>query len=91
METTSSLSIGQFVISKAGRDKGKIFIVLNVVDDKYLLVANGSLRKVSTPKRKKVLHVSLINKMSDEVKRVISDGKSVTDQMLRSEIEKLGM
>lgn len=46
------LKVGQVVKSKAGRDKGKLFIVLNV-EDPYAYIADGSLRKVEKPKKRK--------------------------------------
>ena len=40
------------VRSDAGRDQGKIFIVL-AVEGEYLLLADGKGRRVEAPKRKK--------------------------------------
>ncbi len=49
---------GHMVVSKAGRDKGKKFIVLSVCDeDGYVNIADGNLRKVDNPKRKKLKHL----------------------------------
>ena len=48
---------GQLVRSKAGRDKTRTLAVL-AVDGQMLLVADGDLRKVENPKRKKMQHVA---------------------------------
>lgn len=48
---------GQLVRSKAGRDKTRILAVL-AVDGPMLLVADGDLRKLDNPKRKKMQHVA---------------------------------
>jgi LSU ribosomal protein L14E len=32
MDSTDDLSIGQVVKSRAGRDKGRIFVVLDIID-----------------------------------------------------------
>ena len=40
------------VRSDAGRDKGKLFVVL-AVEGEYLLLADGKSRKLESPKRKK--------------------------------------
>ena len=40
------------VQSDAGRDKGKLFFVLDM-EGEYLLLADGKTRSVETPKRKK--------------------------------------
>ena len=44
------------VRSNAGRDKGKLFVVL-AVEGEFLLLADGKSRKVESPKRKKRRHV----------------------------------
>lgn len=90
MDNTSNLSIGQFVISKAGRDKGKVFIVVEIIDDQILMVADGSLRRLEKPKKKKVKHLQSTNTVSDDIAQKISEGKKITNLMLRKEIEKLG-
>ena len=46
---------GQLVRSKAGRDKTR---TLAVLEGEMLLLADGNLRKVGDPKRKKAKHVA---------------------------------
>ena len=48
---------GQLVRSKAGRDKTRTLAVLEV-EGEMLLLADGNLRKVGDPKRKKSRHVA---------------------------------
>ena len=48
---------GQLVRSKAGRDKTRTLAIL-AVDGPMLLVADGDLRKLDNPKRKKSRHVA---------------------------------
>ena len=48
------------VESVAGRDRGMYAYVIGVSEEGYLLVADGRLRKVETPKRKKLKHIRLI-------------------------------
>ena len=59
------------VRSDAGRDKGKLFVVL-AVEGEYLLLADGKSRKVEAPKRKKRRHVLFVsaeeNRLSDKIK-----------------------
>ncbi|MCL1913495.1 MAG: KOW domain-containing RNA-binding protein [Eubacteriaceae bacterium] len=52
------LEKGQIVISKAGRDKGKHMVVAKVESETYVLLVDGSSRKVASPKRKKVKHIA---------------------------------
>lgn len=57
MDRTTGIVPGQVVKSKAGRDKDRFFIVLEVNDESYLSLVDGDLRKLSKPKRKKVKHI----------------------------------
>ena len=51
------LEPGRVVRSKAGRDAGRIFVVLQTVDDRHVAIADGDLRKVAAPKKKKHMHL----------------------------------
>ena len=55
---------GQVVISKNGRDKGKYFIILDI-EDEYLFLADGNLRTITKPKKKKIKHTQKTNKIFD--------------------------
>ena len=47
---------GDLVRACAGKDKGKVFLVLSV-QGKDVLLVNGRRRKVQRPKRKAIRHV----------------------------------
>lgn len=49
--------VGSFAISKAGHDKGEVYVIVGVAGDNFVLVANGENRQVSKPKRKNVRHL----------------------------------
>lgn len=90
MDTTQELVVGQYVKSKAGRDKDRIFIILAIIDENYLQVADGDLRKAEKPKRKKIKHLAVMHAVSEEINQK-AEGKKITNLMLRKEIEKLGL
>lgn len=52
---------GAFVRSKAGRDKGRIFVCVSHDGGEYLHIADGKLRKVVRPKLKKLKHVDVLD------------------------------
>ena len=72
------------VRSDAGRDKGKLFVVL-AVEGEYLLLADGKSRKVESPKRKKRRHVLFVaadeNRLSDKMK---SEEKITNSELRRT-------
>lgn len=74
---------GDIVISKAGRDKDKHFVVLAVIDDLYVSVADGDLRRVDNPKRKKWKHLENTGFHSAFVQEKISTGVRVTNPDLK--------
>ena len=41
---------GRVVLSTQGRDEGRYFIVLEVIDENFVLMADGLTRKIDHPK-----------------------------------------
>ncbi|RQD70198.1 MAG: RNA-binding protein [Tindallia sp. MSAO_Bac2] len=83
------LRVGQMVKSQQGRDQGRHFIIIDVLDDQYALLVDGNLRRLDKPKKKKIKHFKATNQISEEIKnRIESDGK-LNNALVRKEIEKL--
>lgn len=89
MLLTTDISPGQLVRSKAGRDKDRLFIIIGIIDDQYVTIVDGDLRRVEKPKRKKIRHLSKINKISETFQQSMQDGK-LTNPLVRREIDRLG-
>jgi len=83
METTSDIKIGQVVKSKAGRDKGKVFVVINIIDDLYVLVVDGDYRKLDNPKKKKIRHLVVYKSVIDEISKSVENGDNIDDAFIR--------
>lgn len=49
-------SLGDFVLSKAGRDAGEVLLVVDV-DGEFVKIVDGKRRKVLNPKKKKIKHI----------------------------------
>lgn len=91
MDTTHEVKIGQMVKSKAGRDKDRVFIVIDIIDEQYVLIADGDLRKIDNAKKKKIKHLFLYNNLiSDEISKRIGANEKINNLLLRRELEKLG-
>ena len=52
-----TLETGAIVLSRAGRDSGRVFVVIEVLDSEYVLMADGQLRTLDRPKKKKRKHL----------------------------------
>jgi ribosomal protein L14E/L6E/L27E len=50
---------GMLARSKAGHDTGKVYVIIEV-DDTYVYLADGSIRTLKNPKKKKRKHVQVI-------------------------------
>ena len=87
MDSTKDITLGQVVKSRAGRDKGNIFLVLNVVDDKHVLVVDGDLRKLDNPKKKKVKHLTIYNTVLPELRYKIDNDIKLNNAYIRKLLE----
>ena len=70
------------VRSDAGRDKGKLFVVLDV-EGEFLLLADGKTRKVEHPKRKKRRHVLFVSAEKTRLSEKITGNEKFTNSELR--------
>jgi ribosomal protein L14E/L6E/L27E len=78
-----SISLGQVVYSKAGRDKGKKFIVLGVLDKEYVLIADGSLRKIEKPKKKKCKHLKQLEMINEDFSKRLYNNLKINNSEIR--------
>lgn len=53
------VEIGRVVCSRQGRDANRCFVILQVLDDQFVLMADGLTRKLDHPKKKKIKHLWL--------------------------------
>ena len=54
------IPVGTVVKAKAGRDKEGFFVVVKS-EDKWVFIADGKRRKVESPKKKNLLHLTVTN------------------------------
>ncbi len=68
------ITVGMLVYSKAGRDKKKLFLVLDI-ENEYAYIADGDMRKAEKPKKKKLIHLQKINKVFENINKDISNSE----------------
>lgn len=51
--------IGMLARSKAGHDKGHVYVIYNI-EEAYVYLVDGTIRTIAKPKKKKKKHVQLI-------------------------------
>ena len=79
---------GSIVRSIAGRDKGDLFIVLSREGD-FVYLANGELRKVDHPKKKKLKHLQGSDKVSGFIVNKLEAQGKVTNSEVRKALAEL--
>ncbi len=75
--------IGDLVISKSGRDKDRAFMVVGIIDEAYVYIADGSLRKLENPKKKKIKHLEFSGHASERIALKLSEDEKITNSELR--------
>ena len=79
------ISKSDVVISTAGRDRGKLFYVLET-DGSFVRLANGKERKLEKPKQKKLKHVRRVARSETRVAEKICSGDRVLNSELRRDL-----
>ena len=82
----SECEIGQIVRSKAGRDKDRWMLVVGI-DGVYVLLADGDLRKISLPKRKKIKHITKTQTVITSIQKDILSNKKIQNAEIRKILE----
>ena len=76
--------LGRVVYSTAGRDSGKLFIVLEQIDENYVLISDGKLRTEEKPKKKKLKHLMVTVQVAEDIRKLLLSGERVSNSMIRS-------
>ena len=53
---SAEVTVGDLVVARAGRDKGRPFVV-QTAEEGFVYLVDGDLRKLDRPKKKKRMHV----------------------------------
>lgn len=77
------MMIGQFVTSKAGHDKGTLYVITAEEGD-FVYLCDGRLKPVEAPKKKRRKHIQPINAMvEEELRERLASGGRVRDEEIR--------
>ena len=78
------VEVGGVVLSKAGRDRGRMFLVIEEVDDDFVMVANGDTRKMDRLKKKRRRHLKPTGHTVQALRDRLLSGQVVQDHELRA-------
>jgi len=75
---------GTIVLSTAGRDSGRLFAVVGTPEEGFRWIADGRLRGLDRPKKKKLRHLKELGYSPRLKDLTVSEG--LTNSLLRKEL-----
>jgi ribosomal protein L14E/L6E/L27E len=88
VDETRTPRVGQIVVITRGRDTNKYAVIVAVVDQRFVLIADGEKRKFDQPKKKNLIHLQMLDAVSSEVVNSIVESGRVTNGKLRFALSK---
>jgi ribosomal protein L14E/L6E/L27E len=76
------------VLSKSGRDRGKAFVVVRVINERYLSLSDGDLRKIENPKKKNIRHLQVTSIPAEEVLDCLHKGEIPANHVIKKIFDK---
>ncbi len=88
--STFPFEVGRVVVSRAGRDRGRCYMIVDVLDNDYVTIANGCQRKIDRPKKKKIRHLVARPEVFEDLREKIFTKKRIFDFELRNRLDAIG-
>lgn len=76
------LYLGQVVISNAGHDKGKYYVIIEATNE-YVYLVDGKYKKISNPKKKNKKHIQPINQIYSEIITKHTEGTLLNEDIVK--------
>lgn len=77
------ITLGQVVYSRVGRDAGRKFIIFDIIDETYVLLVDGDLRRIDKPKKKKLKHLEATEEVVAALSEKLRNKLKVTNSDIR--------
>lgn len=87
---TENVQLGQFVRSVAGRDKGKYYLIYDVLNEAFVRIIDGEKKRINNPKKKNIKHLEFFPQKADDIAEMIRKGETVSEQEVLRIIKSLG-
>ncbi len=83
------MELGQVVLSRSGRDKGKYLIVVGFDESKeFVYLSDGDVRKLEKPKKKKLKHIVPLH-IDEVLRNKLINGERISNPELKKHIRAL--
>lgn len=77
---------GMFARSLAGHDKNKLYVII-AVENEYVYLVDGRIRKLDRPKKKKLKHVQMDSRISESIRFKINSCAALRDEDIKRAIK----
>ena len=84
---TNNFEVGDIVISTAGRDENRVYIVSAIADKDFVMVVDGNFKKLQNPKKKRVKHLKTSGHKAESIAEKFATDKKVFDTEIYSAIK----
>ncbi len=84
---TNNFDVGDIVISTAGRDKDRVYLISQLIDKDFVFVVDGNFKKLINPKKKRVKHLKNSGIKIDSISEKLLSDKKVFDTEVYSAIK----
>lgn len=75
-----NMKAGDFVKSLKGHDKDEYFVIIATLNEKFVLIANGTTRKVDKPKQKNIKHLRKVGEFGEN-SNTITDNDGIASKI----------
>lgn len=86
MYQLETFQFGMLAYSRAGHDKGKLYVIIKA-DHEYVYLVDGIYKKISNPKKKRFKHIQIIKDIPEIITKCMKSGKKVTDEDIKRSIK----
>ena len=83
-------AIGVVCTSRAGRDKGRAFVIIGICDESHVLLCDGETRPLERPKKKKLMHLHIEPHRAAEIEKRVAGGPKLLNADVRKALAQLG-
>ncbi|HPT68588.1 MAG TPA: KOW domain-containing RNA-binding protein [Syntrophomonas sp.] len=81
--------LGRLVYSLNGRDKGRPFVIIRSVNERYVIVSDGDTRKIENPKMKNIKHLQYTKLKANEVIDYLNRGEVPDNHIIKRNIRQI--
>lgn len=83
-----NLTLGKFVTSKSGRDKGRVYVIVSFLESPFVVVCDGYFRRLDNPKKKNLKHLIVHPQVDSGLQQALTNGDKVNNSTIRKAVER---